>query len=74
MNVELIPSAGEVEDDDLFYQQDNATVPASKHAKRWLRLKNIEIFDPASLFPTFEYHRKSLTNNWEKSFCQLQKI
>lgn len=70
----LIPFAEEIEDDDLLYRQDNAVVRASIHAKRWLHLKDIEIFDPASLFPAFEYHRKSLANNWEKSFFQLQKI
>lgn len=74
MEMVLIPLAEEIEDGDLLYRQDNAAVRALKHAKRWLHLKDIEIFDPARLFPTFEYHRKSLANNWEKSFFQLQKI
>lgn len=73
----LIPFAEEIEDDDLLYRRDNAAIRASKHAKRWLHLKDIEIFDPApliDLIPTFEYHRKSLANNWERSFFQLLKI
>lgn len=70
----LITFTERIGDDNFIYQHDNGPVYMPKRTKRWLHGKEYQGFNMASLFPRFEFHRKSLGNNCRKISCPLQAI